>query len=354
MKTTFRISILALVASITMHNANAQDIHFSQFYENAILRNPALTGIFTGDYKVGINYRNQWSSISVPFQTGLASAESRISVSKETSDYLSFGATLTYDHAGSINFNSLQVYPAINYNKSLEDERNSYLSVGFTAGYIQRSVDPTRMRFPSQYVNGSYSSSNAGENINNVKQSYMDLGAGISLNSSLGEDNKVNYYLGAAAYHLNKPKAAFDPSQTFVRMDVKVNGNLGFNWNIDQNIGITFHSNYTKQGSYTEIIGGALVSWRKYDAMMNSLFVIYGGLFYRYNDAIIPTIKLDYKKYSFTLSYDINNSSLHTASSSMGGWEISIFTRGSLSQGLWAKDKNSCPRFENMLTPVGY
>ena len=30
----------------------AQDIHLSQFYETPILRNPALIGLFNGDYRV--------------------------------------------------------------------------------------------------------------------------------------------------------------------------------------------------------------------------------------------------------------------------------------------------------------
>src|SRR3954467_773907 len=111
------------------HTAKAQDIHFSQFYENAILRNPALTGIFSGDYKAGVNYRQQWSNISVPFTTVLASVESRILVNKEVGDYLSFGVAATYDRAGTINFNSMQIYPAINYNKALEDTHGSYLSL---------------------------------------------------------------------------------------------------------------------------------------------------------------------------------------------------------------------------------
>src|ERR1044072_6140805 len=86
----------------------AQDIRFSQFYENAILRNPALTGIFSGDYKAGVNYRTQWGNISNPFQTVMASAESRLLLSRELSDYLSFGLCASYDHAGAIDFNSLQ------------------------------------------------------------------------------------------------------------------------------------------------------------------------------------------------------------------------------------------------------
>ena len=85
-KCLLKISALLLAVS-----ANAQDVHFSQFYENSIMRNPALTGIFSGDYKVGANYRTQWSNISVPFQTFLVSAETRVATNRAIGDYLSFG-----------------------------------------------------------------------------------------------------------------------------------------------------------------------------------------------------------------------------------------------------------------------
>ena len=39
----------------------AQDIHLSQFYETPILRNPALIGLFNGDYRIQAVYRNQWN-----------------------------------------------------------------------------------------------------------------------------------------------------------------------------------------------------------------------------------------------------------------------------------------------------
>lgn len=347
--------IIALLPMITMGSKeiDAQDIHFSQFYENAILRNPALTGIFSGDYKAGVNYRNQWSNISVPFQTLLASVETRIPVSEETGDCVSLGVTATYDKAGSINFNSLQIYPAINYNKSLEDEHHSFLSVGFTAGYIQRSVDPNKMTFSTQYQGGSYNPNNpTGENITNVKMDYFDLGAGISLNSSLGENNNVNYYIGAAAYHINKPKVAFSENESFLRLDTKWNGNLGVQWVTGQKSGITIHANYSKQGKYQEVIGGVLANYRSIDRAERVVFVLYGGLFYRLNDAFIPTVKLDYKNYSFILSYDFTTSTLRPATNGMGGLELSIYSRGLFSKGLWAIDKTKCPRFEQGMLPT--
>jgi len=331
-------------------NIQGQDIHFSQFYENAILRNPALTGIFSGDYKAGVNFRNQWSSLAVPFVTVLASAETRVPINKEIGDFLSVGLTATYDKAGSINFNSMQVYPALNYNKALEDAHMSYLSVGFAGGYIQRTVDMSKMSFSNQWVNGAYDPNNAtGENIPFKKLQHFDLSAGVSLNSSIGESNQVNYYLGAAAYHVTRPREAFNPDEHFVRLSTRWTGNLGVQSYVSENIGVTMHLNYQNQTPYQEIIGGGLVSWRTYDEIRQARFAIYAGCFVRVRDAIIPTIKVDYNDYAFTASYDITTSSLRPAAEGVGGFEFSFFVRGKINRGVDPLQQSRCPRFENMM-----
>ena len=153
-------------------------------------------GIYSGDYKVGADYRNQWGSITAPFQTALISGEARIVVNREIGDYISFGLAASYDKAGSIDFTSVEVYPAINYNKALEDVHNTYLSVGLTGGYIARTVDMSKATFSSQYVGGNYSSSNpTGETAPFKSLTNYDVGAGVSINSSIGSSNKFNYYV---------------------------------------------------------------------------------------------------------------------------------------------------------------
>lgn len=345
----YKYGALPLLAiAMCAGKVKAQDIHFSQFYENSILRNPALTGIFSGDYKVGVNYRTQWSNISVPFQTILFSAETRVAVNKEVGDYVSFGVTGTYDKAGSISFNSMQVYPAINYNKAMADGHRSYLSVGFTGGYIQRAFDLSKATFSTQYVGGSFNSGNAsGENIQNVSMQAYDLGAGISFNSSIGAARNVNYYIGAAAYHVTKPKQTFAGDQDLLRLDTKWTANMGVKGNINEQYAVTAHFNYTSQGPYKEIMGGALVSWRN-RTEASQTFAVYAGAFVRLQDAIIPTFKVDYNQYSVTLSYDMNTSGLKPATNGTGGYEISLFARGRYKQRQYTH-QTACPRFEQML-----
>jgi type IX secretion system PorP/SprF family membrane protein len=348
MKRSALKAILIIGLLVSSEYANAQDIHFSQFYENAIFRNPALTGIFSGNYKGGVNYRTQWGALTNPFQTSLVSYESRVLVNSETNDYLSYGLCVSYDHAGSVDFNSLQVYPAINYNKSLEDRHHSYLSAGFTAGYVQRTADISKMTFDNQYQNGGYSPLNpTAENLSNMRVSHFDLGAGVSLNSSFGPNGEFTYYIGGGAYHVTQPKQGFDKSNVFTRLTTKFTGNLGVRYRITDEYAVIFHANYTNQKPYQEIIFGGLASWRP--LMLNgeyaaNKFGFYAGAFYRVKDAIVPTIKIDYNTYSFTASYDVTTSSLRPAISAKGGWEFSIYVRG------YAKKQTNsmkCPQFED-------
>jgi len=53
---------------------------------------------------------------------------------------------------------------------------------------------------------------------------------------------------------------------------------------------------------------------------------LYTGVYYRPNDAVIPYIGIGTPKMQLGLSYDINISSLKTATQSRGGFEISLQT----------------------------
>ena len=51
---------------------------------------------------------------------------------------------------------------------------------------------------------------------------------------------------------------------------------------------------------------------------------VYLGTWVRFNDAIIPYIGLEFGEFHLGASYDVNISSLKTASQSRGGIEISL------------------------------
>ncbi len=58
----------------------SQDLHFSQFFEAPLLRNPSLAGIFTGDYRIQGVYRDQWNSFTNAYKTGSFNGEYKMPV----------------------------------------------------------------------------------------------------------------------------------------------------------------------------------------------------------------------------------------------------------------------------------
>src|SRR5215213_11074879 len=122
----------------------SQDIHFSQFFEAPLLRNPSLAGIFTGDIRVQTVYRDQWNSLTNAYKTFSINAEYKMPVGKG-SDFFTTGIQLLHDRAGTVSWVSTHVLPALNYHKSLKIEKNSYLSLGFMAGPVQRRFDRSKM-----------------------------------------------------------------------------------------------------------------------------------------------------------------------------------------------------------------
>lgn len=327
--------------------AGAQDIHFSQFYETTILRNPALTGIFSGDYKLGASYRSQWNSISNPFQTAMISAETRFGINKEVNDFISVGLLSYYDKAGSIGLKTLSIYPAVNYNKSLEDNYNSFLSVGFTGGFMQRSFDASKVTTDNQYLGNDFNANNpTGENFNSPQVNNFDLGAGVSFSSSTGNDSRrnISYYVGVSGYHFTQPKNSFMGDNT-VNLDMKWNLTGGMSMAIDENYNFQFHANYMKQGPYNEVIAGGLLGWGKKDIDDEIAFGIFVGAFYRVlnNDALVPVCKIKYKDYTFGVSYDVNISNVSALTNSRGGYEITAFKTGLFNDPERNKARTICP-----------
>lgn len=345
MKNNLR-NILVVVLLLAGFSANGQDIHFSQFYETSILRNPSLTGIFTGDYKVGVTYRSQWSSIGNPYQTGLITAEGRMPLRGDAGDFISAGLLAYYDKAGSVNLQTLTVYPAINYNKSLGGNKNTFLSVGFTGGFIQRSFDPSKATFDNQYQDDRFDPANpTGETFQDPSFTQWDLGAGVSLNSSAGENNNVNYIIGVSGYHFSRPNYSFFNDRN-INTDIRWNGNAGMSVKVNERFNYQLHANYTNQGSYNEVIAGGLLGWNKMNPSSSEvLFAIMGGAFYRLNDAVIPTLKVVYQGYSFGFSYDVNASKLSNASNLRGGWELTIFKTGLFRDPKFEQSRTLCPHF---------
>ena len=324
--------------------AKSQDIHFSQFFETPLLRNPALAGLFTGDLRLQSVYKTQWKTVSTAYQTVSLNGEYKLAVGK-TEDFVTIGGQIVYDRAGAAALTATQILPAFNYHKSLSENRNSYLSVGFMAGIVQRSVDRSKITTNSQFNGTSYNGGlSDGESFAKSAYHYFDGTVGMSFNTQLSENKDDNMYLGVAYHHFNTaPNISFYSNST-LEMVAKWVYSGGVKISTADNSYITLEADHSKQGVYTENIASIIYS-HKLDDSDAPKYLIHGGMVVRWKDAVIPVIKMETKPLSISLSYDINISKLAASTTGRGGFELGISYQKYINRDNSSKEAIRCPRF---------
>lgn len=304
---------------VGLNKLNAQDLHFSQFYEAPLLRNPALAGLYEGDVRIQGIYRSQWGTISNPFQTGSINGEYKFAVGRGD-DFLTVGGQVMYDKAGTIQLQTVQMLPMVNFHKSLSQAKNTYLSLGFMGGIVNRRLDRSRVTTNSQYDGFYYNGSLPDGETFSSGYSYSDMSVGMSLNSTLGSEDQHTFFGGLAYHHVTKPLNSFYKNISHLPKWV-VSG--GLKLNLDELTYITLNGDLSVQEPFKEVIAGGMVSKRLGESE-GSNYTVHAGTYYRYNDALIAVIKFDVNKISIGLSYDINISNLASASRNRGGFELSL------------------------------
>jgi type IX secretion system PorP/SprF family membrane protein len=332
------------IATMILWNlcAQSQDLHFSQFFEAPLLRNPSLAGIFTGDYRIQGVYRDQWNSLTDAYKTGSLNAEYKMPIGSG-SDFITTGLQCLFDDAGTVGLTTTEIFPALNYHKSLSDEKTMYLSLGFMGGIVDKMIDLSKVTTSSQYANGVFNDAIPnGEAFPSANIHYWDASVGMCFNTTFGQDQKNSMFFGAAYQNINRPRNSFytDASQ----LDPKYVISLGVKVNMDENSYLDIQGDYTTQGAATETIAGALYSY-KLDDITDPHYILSAGLFMRWQDALIPVIKIQALPLSIALSYDVNISQLKTVSEGQGGFELSVSFIGFLDRETSSKYKMLCPHY---------
>ncbi|MFD2920005.1 PorP/SprF family type IX secretion system membrane protein [Terrimonas rubra] len=314
-------NLLLLLLLATGSTGFAQDLHFSQFFETPLLRNPALAGLYNGDTRVQGVYRDQWNSVANAYRTGSVNGEMKFAVGRGN-DFITPSLQVLYDRAGTIGWTSTHILPGVNYQKSLSNEKNSYLSLGVTGGVIQRRFDPSKMTTNSQYDNGGI-----GENLAQPQYTYFDGSVGMSYNAGLNDNQDNNYYLGVAFHHFNRPKQSF-----YRNPNIELNGKWVFSGGLRLAMGdyarATFMADHSFQGGFTETVFGGAYGIKIGGYPDDYDYFLEAGAFLRWNDAFIPVLKLEYKPFTVSFSYDVNISKLRSSSYGRGGFEIGVTYTG--------------------------
>ena len=331
-----KILFSAFILLISL-NVLAQDPHFSQFFASPLTLNPAFTGKFDGQWRLAVNHRNQWPSIPKAYVTTSGSFDVGIMKDKiPQGDVFGVGFSGLSDASANgqlkLNYGSA----SLSYHKALDEDGYNTIGAGFQATFSSLTLDEGKLTFEDMLRQNGFTGARTDFLTNGSQQNYFDLNAGLLFSGSRNGSN--NYYLGVSAYHVNRPKVGFKDAnfQLASRVTIHGGGTIPFSDLLNFN-GSVIHQIQAKASETT--LGGALsYNVNGDDINPSNVFI---GSWIRFNDAVIPYIGLEVNGLRIGASYDVNISSLKTATASRGGSEFSLIyiKRKSENKGI------PCPRF---------
>jgi type IX secretion system PorP/SprF family membrane protein len=319
------ISLLTLAGLLISTTAYNQDLRFSQFFNSPLTTNPANTGFIPdADYRLGANYRNQYSNIlAMPYKTMSIFGDAQVFRDRLESGWVGLGGVILRDVAGSGSLTSTKAYASVAYHQLLG--LSSLLSAGFNIGVANKSIDQSKLKFPDQF-DGKFFDGTLPTSVvlNNNNITYFDMQAGMNYAYFPTENIYIN--AGYSIHHINKPKETFFSDQSdsntvpmrhiaFLNAIYKLNDLVIINPNIY----------YTTQAKASELVLGLNGS---YNLSGDGSKQLIGGLYYRLKDAVVPMAGFEVNTLRFTFSYDVTTSSLSAYNNSKGALEFSVIKKG--------------------------
>jgi type IX secretion system PorP/SprF family membrane protein len=334
--------ISTLLVTVTLVGVSgAQDPNFSQFFSSPLTLNPALTGKFDGVMRVAGNYRNQWPTINNAYVTKTVSVDFGILKNRLADiDQMGVGVIGITDRAGDGVLVTNSAGLSLAFHKGLDENGYHQIGAAFQGAYTNKRLDVTKVVFEDELTPFGFVPGTTGEIFTNkqINVSYVDVNAGILYNGSTNGYN--NFYVGASMYHINRPKESFQGGQFILhaRTTFQAGGKIPvgpYNY-------MHFSAIHSIQAKAHNTVAGGAFSYNVNSNEENPTNV-YIGAWYRFNDAIIPYIGLEFSGIHIGATYDANTSSLKPASNTRGGMEISLIYIKKPSDP--DARKLNCPRF---------
>lgn len=328
--------ISSIFAAVSLH---AQDLHFSQFFNSPLTTNPANTGFLPdADYRVGGNYRNQWSAVmTVPYKTSSLFADAQVLRDKLETGWLGIGGVVLSDVAGSGSLRSTKVYGSIAYHQQLG--LSSLLSAGFNVGWANKRIDLSKLKFPDQFDGKFFDNPVTAVSLVNTSVSYVDVQAGMNYAYFPQENVYIN--AGYSIHHVNRPKETFFNDNTNAgRIPMRHIGFVNAILKVNERVIINPNAYFTTQAKATELMFGINGNYNLSEYGEKQLI---GGLYYRLGDAVAPMVGVQVNNLSITYSYDATLSSLNKFNNYRGASEISIIKKGLYPQ--HGDRQTMCPSF---------
>lgn len=314
------LSVCIVVLLLSTGRLSAQDIHFSQFNFSPLNQNPANTNLFDGDFRFVGNYKNQWPTVPVRFNTFSASAEMNF-LTLKNNDRLGVGFLFYFDRAGDSKFTSLNTALSVSYIKSLDKKNNHALSLGLQFGLINRSFNYTKLYFDNQWNGDVYDPNIAvDETFSKTRLNFFDLNAGLAYKWRKNE--RTNITVGFGVSHLSRPKQTFFNDNS-VKLDLRYTLNVRAQIKVAKRVDLVPEFLFQRQDTKQEFDLGLHAKYYLPVKIPHTVALNLGA-YSRIVDAGWLLAGVDFDNLQVNLSYDINFTKLTAASRYNGGFEASI------------------------------
>jgi type IX secretion system PorP/SprF family membrane protein len=319
-----KINVKKLVALFVMYlcyitNSVAQDIHFSQYNGSVLNANPAFTGFFDGDYRVGSIYRSQWQTVPVSYSTFSAFGDTKLKTKNSKNDAIGLGLLFNNDKAGYANYSTTQFFASTSYMHKLNKDSTWLWSTGANVGISHNAFNYSKMTFDNQYNGNSYSSLNAtGENFAANASNYFDISLGTLLKYIIKQRAFIQY--AYSYHHINTPKITFQ-NNTSIKVDSKIYNYVSIQYPVSEKVDVLFELLHQHQGKYNEFIPSAMLKLHLNQINAQQIGL---GFNYRAKDAIVARLFYQVKTLNVGLSYDVNTSKFMAATNRQGAFEIYV------------------------------
>jgi type IX secretion system PorP/SprF family membrane protein len=336
-----KILFIFFSSLIGIEEVFGQDLHFSQFFNNPLLTNPANTGFIPdADYRLGASYRNQYSNImTVPYKTMSIYGDAQVFRDRIETGWMGLGGVILRDVAGSGSLTSTQIYGSIAYHQMLG--LSSLLTAGFNVGWANKRIDQSKLTFPDQFDGRFFDGTlpTSAQLLNN-SVSYFDMQAGLNYAYFPTENIYIN--AGYSIQHVNQPKETFFAEDASSTLAMRHIGFLNGIFKMSDDVIINPAAYYTIMAKSSEFVIGMNAA---YNLSGDGAKQIIGGLFYRYGDAVIPMVGLQVNNIRFTFSYDVTISSLKNFNHYFGADEFNLLYKGNYNQFNGNRKETLCPTF---------
>lgn len=335
-----RITQMAVAALLASANASAQSIHFSQMYNAPMLVNPANTALLPEhDYRVGMNYRNQWASVPVPYNTFSVYTDLQALKSADKYNCFGVGFALFTDRAGDGLLSLTNANLSLSYH--LQMGQSSILSFGASAGTVQRSLNYDKLTYDFQWDGTSFNASNAnGEKSGVIKTNYNNIHAGINY---VYFSDMMFFKVSLGANNINQPKETLYSTGTN-EVGIRPTANIDVNAKLSNNVIINPSVYYATQKSAYELMYGMLFRFNLQPGAESPTQVILGG-YHRLGDAVVGVMGLKWSDLQVMVNYDHTISKLGPYNSGKGAMEFSIVYVGLYPSSGGSRTTLGCPRF---------